>query len=49
MSADDLESLHETLRALSTPGIVDELHQADDDYAVSDTISGDTLRSRYGL
>ena len=51
MSADDLESLNETLCALRTPGLVDELHQADVDYAAGSgtTISGEELRRRYGL
>ncbi|AFM20025.1 MULTISPECIES: type II toxin-antitoxin system Phd/YefM family antitoxin [Mycolicibacterium] len=49
MSADDLESLTETLHALTTPGVVDGLRQADADYAAGNTISGDELRRRYGL
>jgi antitoxin YefM len=49
MSADDLESLHETLHALRTPGIAEDLKQADADYAVGNTISGEQLRKRYGL
>ncbi|MGI9162821.1 MAG: type II toxin-antitoxin system Phd/YefM family antitoxin [Mycobacterium sp.] len=49
MSADDLESLNETLHALRTPGVVEELAQADADYATGKTVSGDDLRRRYGL
>jgi antitoxin YefM len=49
MSADDLESLNETLHALRTPGLTDELAQADVDYAAGNAISGDELRRRYGL
>jgi antitoxin YefM len=49
MSADDLESLHETLHALRTPGIAEDLKQADADYAVGNTVSGEQLRKRYGL
>lgn len=49
MSADDLESLNETLHALRTPGIVEELKQADADYAAGNTVSGEQLRERYGL
>lgn len=49
MSADDLESLHETLRVLSTPGAVDELNQARVDFASDESVSGDELRQRYGL
>jgi prevent-host-death family protein len=49
MSAEDLESLHETLHALRTPGVAEELAQADADYAAGNTIGGDELRRRYGL
>jgi prevent-host-death family protein len=49
MSADDLESLNETLHALRTPGLVDDLRQADADYVAGNTVSGDELRARYGL
>lgn len=49
MSADDLESLHETLHALQTPGLVDELAKADAEYAAGETVSGEELRRRYGL
>jgi|GEM_PF-546363 len=48
MSADDLESLHETLHLLSTPGAVDELRQADADAAAGETVTGEQLRRRYG-
>lgn len=49
MSADDLESLNETLHALRTPGVADELAQADADYAAGKTFSGEEIRRRYGL
>jgi antitoxin YefM len=49
MSADDLESLNETLHALRTPGLADELAQADTDYATGKSISGSEIRRRYGL
>ncbi|HPX38219.1 MAG: type II toxin-antitoxin system Phd/YefM family antitoxin [Mycobacterium sp.] len=49
MSADDLESLNETLHALRTPGAVEELAQADADYAAGKTVTGEDLRRRYGL
>lgn len=49
MSADDLESLNETLHALRIPGLVDDLAQADADYAAGCTVSGQDLRRRYGL
>lgn len=49
MSADDLESLHETLHALSVPGLVSELADADRAYAAGETVSGLELRRRFGL
>jgi len=49
MSADDLESLHETLHLLSTPGAAEDLHQADIDVAAGDVVTGEQLRRRYGL
>jgi prevent-host-death family protein len=49
MSADDLESLNETLHALRTPGTAEELTQADADYAAGNTITGEQIRKRYGL
>lgn len=49
MSADDLESLNETLHALRTTGVVEELAQADADYAAGNTVSGEDIRRRYGL
>jgi antitoxin YefM len=49
MSAEDLESLDETLHALRTPGVAEELAQADADYAAGNTVGGDELRRRYGL
>lgn len=49
MSADDLDSLNETLHALRTPGLVDELNQADADYVTGNAITGADLRNRYGL
>ena len=49
MSADDLESLNETLHALRTPGITEELARADADYAAGNTVSGEQIRERYGL
>ncbi len=49
MSADDLESLNETLHALRTPGIAEELRQADADHAAGNTVSGEQIRERYGL
>jgi Antitoxin Phd_YefM, type II toxin-antitoxin system len=49
MSADDLDSLNETLHALRTPGIAEELAQADADYAAGNTVTGEEIRKRYGL
>jgi len=49
MSADDLESLHETLYWLSKPGIRESIAQAEREYAAGETISGDDLRTEFGL
>lgn len=49
MSADDLDSLNETLHALRTPGLADDLAQADADYAAGATVTGAEIRRRYGL
>lgn len=49
MSADDLDSLHETLHALRTPGLTAELAEADAAYAAGTTVSGEDLRRRYGI
>jgi len=49
MSADDLDSLHETLHALRTPGLTAELAEADTAYAAGTTVSGEDLRRRYDL
>ncbi|HEX8093350.1 type II toxin-antitoxin system Phd/YefM family antitoxin [Jatrophihabitans sp.] len=49
MSADDLESLRETLYWLSRPGIRESIAQAEREYAAGETISGDELRAEFGL
>lgn len=49
MSADDLDSLNETLHALRTPGLAEDLAQADADYAAGNTVTGEEIRRRYGL
>lgn len=49
MSADDLESLQETIFWLSQPGIREDLEQARRDIAESNTVSGDELRREFGL
>jgi antitoxin YefM len=49
MSADDLESLQETIHWLSQPGIREDLEQARRDIASGDTVSGEELRREFGL
>ncbi|MGO4250430.1 hypothetical protein AB4Y87_24835 [Paenarthrobacter sp. RAF54_2] len=49
MSADDPESVQETLHWLSQPGIREDLAQARRDIADGNTISGDDLRREFGL
>ncbi|MBS9533975.1 type II toxin-antitoxin system Phd/YefM family antitoxin [Mycobacterium sp. M1] len=49
MSADDLESLQETVYWLSQPGILSDLAQAEREYAEGSTTSGDELRDQFGL
>ncbi|MCZ2402014.1 type II toxin-antitoxin system Phd/YefM family antitoxin [Paenarthrobacter sp. Z7-10] len=49
MSADDLESLHETLHWLSQPGIREDLAEARRDIIDGNTVGGDDLRSKFGL
>src|ERR1700758_1218952 len=49
MSADDLESLQETVFWLSQPGIRDDVAEAEREYAEGSTVSGDALRSEFGL
>lgn len=49
MSADDLESLHETLYWLSQPGIREDLAESSRDIAQGNTVGGDALRRRFGL
>lgn len=49
MPVDEFDSLQETLISSKQPGIVEELAQADRDYAAGRTVSGDELRVRYGL
>jgi antitoxin YefM len=49
MSADDLESLQETVFWLSQPGIRDDIAAADRDYGEGVTVSGDALREEFGL
>jgi PHD/YefM family antitoxin component YafN of YafNO toxin-antitoxin module len=49
MSADDLESLHETLFWLSRPGIRESVAAAEREYAAGETINGEDLRAEFGL
>ncbi|GAA2173884.1 hypothetical protein GCM10009784_09950 [Arthrobacter parietis] len=49
MSADDLESLQETIFWLSQPRIREDLEQAKRDIAEGNTVSGDELRREFGL
>lgn len=49
MSADDLESLHETLYWLSKPGTRESIAEAEREYAAGKTTGGDDLRAEFGL
>ena len=49
MSADDLESLQETVYWLSQRGMREDIAQAEREYAEGSTISGDALREEFGL
>ncbi len=49
ISADDLESLQETVHWLSQPGIREDLEQAKRDITENTTVSGDELRREFGL
>jgi prevent-host-death family protein len=49
MSADDLDSLHETLYWLSQPGIRDSLAEATVAIEAGDTVGSDQLRRELGL
>jgi prevent-host-death family protein len=49
MSADDLESLQETVFWLSRPGIRDDIAAAERAYTEGATVSGDALRDEFGL
>jgi len=49
MSADDLESLQETVFWLSQPGIRDSIAAAEREYADGSTAGGEGLRDEFGL
>lgn len=49
MSADDLESLHETLFWLSQPGIHEDIAAARQEAAAGETTNAADLRAEFGL
>ncbi|CAM5784442.1 type II toxin-antitoxin system Phd/YefM family antitoxin [Cellulomonas persica] len=49
MSADDLDSLHETLFWLSQPGVREDVAAARQATADGATTAGEDLRARFGL
>jgi antitoxin YefM len=49
MSADDLESLQETLFWLSQPRIREDIAAAEREYTEGSTVNGDSLRDEFGL
>jgi prevent-host-death family protein len=49
MSADDLESLHETLYWLSRSGVRESVADAEREYTAGETTSGEDLRAEFGL
>ncbi len=49
MSADDLESLHETLFWLQQPAVREGLAAGEREYKAGESSSGEQLRARYGL
>lgn len=49
MSADDLESLHETLFWLQQPGVREDLAAGEREHQAGKSSSGEQLRARYGL
>lgn len=49
MSADDLESLRETLFWLQQPGVHEDLGEGEREYVAGETSTGEQLRARYGL
>jgi prevent-host-death family protein len=49
MSADDLDSLHETLFWLSQPNVRNDVAEAREASAAGTTTSGADLRARFGL
>ena len=49
MSADDLESLHETIYWLSRAGVRDDVATAHAAYAAGEPVSIDDLRAEHGM
>ena len=49
ISADDLESLRETLFWLQQPGLREDLAEGEREHEAGETSSGGQLRARYGL
>jgi antitoxin YefM len=49
ISADDLESLQETIYWLSQPGVREGIESGRREYAAGETGSGDELRAEFGL
>jgi len=49
MSAEELESLHETLSWLSMPDIRESVAAAEREYAAGETINSEDLRAEFGL
>lgn len=49
MSADDLESLHETIHWLSQPGIRADIDAGRHEYSAGETTSAEDLRAEFGL
>ena len=49
MSADDLESLHDTIYWLSHVGVRDDVATAHAEYAAGETVSIDDLRAEHGM
>ena len=49
MSADDLESMQETLFWLQQPAIREDLAEGEHEHQAGETLSGKDLRARYGL
>jgi antitoxin YefM len=49
ISADDLESLQETIYWLSQPGVREGIDAGRREHAAGETVSGDELRAEFGL